>query len=197
MGDIKRIGSSIRRLRKLQNITLQQLAAATGLSLGYLSYIERNAKSPTLINLQKICEVLNTSLGDLLERNAEEKVVVRCEEREITVDEKNNTRVETIDFGEGYGSYLFMTIEPGSTFEGTYWTHKCNEVGTVISGEMRVDIEGEIYDLRQGDTILVKAHSRHCCYNRSDTDPVISFWSRFWPDERAEVADGSVQDADL
>lgn len=182
MGDIKKIGSSIRRLRKLQNMTLQQLSAATGLSLGYLSYIERNAKSPTLINLQKICEVLNTSLGDLLERNAEEKVVVRREEREITIDEKNNTKIETVDFGEEHGCYLFMTIEPGSSFEGTYWTHKYDEVGTVISGELRVDIDGETYDLRQGDTILVKAHSRHCCYNRSDTESVITFWSRYWPE---------------
>ena len=188
MGDIRKIGSSIRRIRKLQNITLQQLSAATGLSLGYLSYIERNAKSPTLLNLQKICEVLNTSLGDLLERNAEDKVVVRREEREITVDEKNNTRIETIEFGEGYGSYLVMTMEPGSDFEGTHWTHKFNEVGIVISGEMRVDVDGETFDLRKGDTILVKAHTRHCCYNRSSEEPVTSFWSRFWPVEGGELA---------
>lgn len=183
MGDIKKIGSSIRRLRKQQKLTLQQMSAATGLSVGYLSYLERNEKSPTLVNLQKICEVLHTSLGDLLERNAEEKVIIRREDREITVDEANNTKIETMDFGREFGSYLYMTIEPGSSFEGTYWAHKCHEVGTVLSGEMTVDVDGEIYDLKEGDCILIKAHSRHCCYNRGEKEPVVSFWSRFWPED--------------
>lgn len=186
MGDISQIGSSLRRIRKLQNITLMELAKQTGLSVGYLSYIERNAKSPTLINLQKICEVLNTSLGDLLERNAEDKVVIRCDDREITVYEEGNTRIETIEFGEEYGSFLYMTIEPKSSFEGTLWSHKFNEVGTILSGQMRVEMEGEEYNLKEGDTILIKTNTRHGCFNASDTEPVFSYWARQWPKEERE-----------
>lgn len=187
MTNIKSIGSSIRRLRKSQGVTLQQLAEKTNLSIGYLSYIERNTKSPTLVNLQKICEVLNTSLGDLLERTAEAKYVIRCEDREITINEKNNTKIETISFGKEYGSYLYMTIEPGSDFQGTYWTHKCNEVGTVLSGKLGVDIDGQIYELKEGDTVLIKAHSRHCCYNRSDSEAVVTFWARYWFEEDQDM----------
>lgn len=105
MGNIHQIGSSIRRMRKAQHMTLQQLAEASQFSVGYLSNVERNVTSPTLINLQKICEVLKTSLADLLERNEREKVVIRWKEREITVDEVNNTRIETLEFGREYGSY--------------------------------------------------------------------------------------------
>lgn len=190
MGNIQQIGTNIRRLRKAQHMTLQQLAKESQLSVGYLSNVERNVTSPTLINLQKICEVLKTSLGDLLERNAVEKVVIRKEEREITVDEEKNTRIETLEFGQEFGSYLYLTIEPGSNFEGTVWCHECHEVGTIISGEMRVEMEGVSYSLREGDAILVKAHTPHCCYNVSKTEPVISYWSRFWLQEE-ETEDSS------
>lgn len=187
MGNIHQIGSSIRRMRKAQHMTLQQLAEASQLSVGYLSNVERNVTSPTLINLQKICEVLKTSLADLLERNEREKVVIRREEREITVDEVNNTRIETLEFGREYGSYMFMTIEPGSSFEGTVWSHECHETGVIVSGAMRVEMEGVSYDLKEGDAILIKSHTAHCCYNISKTEPVVSYWCRFWPrDEESE-----------
>lgn len=183
MRDINKIGNSIRKLRKQQNLTLLELAAKTNLSVGYLSNVERNAKSPTLVKLQKICEVLNTSLGDLLDRNAEERVIIRRDDREITVYEENNTIVETIEFGEPYGSYLYMTIEPNSSFEGTAWTHKFSEVGTVLSGKLSVDVDGEFYHLNEGDTILIRANSRHRCYNNSDNEPVVTYWARHWPAE--------------
>ncbi|MGN0204227.1 MAG: helix-turn-helix domain-containing protein [Coprococcus sp.] len=181
MGNIHQIGTNIRSLRKARGLTLQQLADASNLSVGYLSNVERNVTSPTLINLQKICEVLQTSLADLLERNEKERVVIRREERELTVDEVKNTRIETLEFGQEFGSYLFMTIEPGSSFEGTTWSHACNEVGVILSGEMRVEMEGISYNLREGDAILIKAHTTHSCYNSSETEPVVSYWSRFWP----------------
>ena len=179
MSRIEQIGTKIRWLRKQRGLTLQQMSEAVGLSVGYLSYLERNEKSPTLINIAKICEVLETSVADLLETTEHEKVLIRRKEREITVDEENDVRIETIDFGKEYGSCLYMTMQPGGNFDGTFWTHQCHEIGTVISGKMSVLIEDETYELNPGDTILVKAHSRHCCYNKGTT-PVVTYWSRFW-----------------
>ena len=48
------IGNTIRRLREHRNQTLKDLAQATGLSLSYLSLIERNKRDPSLTNLSKI-----------------------------------------------------------------------------------------------------------------------------------------------
>ena len=78
---------------------MQQLAEATGLSTGYLSNLERNVNSPTLVNIQKICEALDISLGDMVERNREESIIVRKDEREVVIDEQNSIRLENIDYG--------------------------------------------------------------------------------------------------
>ena len=139
MGNIERIGSSLRSLRKSKKITLQQVAQDTGLSTGYLSNIERNMTSPTLANIQKICEVLNSSLGDLLERNAEETIVIRKNDREIMVDE-SGMHIENIDFGIPNTSFLYVEMPPNTDTRNEWWTHEFDEVGTVLEGTMWIDI---------------------------------------------------------
>lgn len=53
------IGNTIRKLRSHRELTLKDLAEATGLSLSYLSLIERNKRDPSLSNLEKISNVFD------------------------------------------------------------------------------------------------------------------------------------------
>ena len=181
MGNISRIGNNIKSLRKSRNMTLQQLAAVTGLSTGYLSNIERNMTSPTLLNVQKICEQLHSSVSDLLERNAEEKIIIRNEDREKASDENGKVTVETVDFGMGNPVILHMTLQPG---EGSKtqasWEHEFTEIGTVVSGEMIIDINGQVFNLNEGDTILVKPHTPHVFRNKSNQELLVCTWVRVW-----------------
>ena len=180
MDNLDKIGSSIRSLRKSKKMTLQQLAKETGLSTGYLSNIERNITSPTLMNIQKICDVFDSSLSDLLERNAEERIVIRREDREVILDEEQDIRMETIDFGIENLSFIYTELPRQSETSEEWWTHEFGEVGTVLEGELTVNIGGEIFELKAGDTIYVKPHTRHCYYNKSETSKSVSFWTRFW-----------------
>ena len=57
------LGNEIRQLRKMRPVTLQQLALATGKSLGYLSQVERNPSKPPVATLQDISEALAVHIG--------------------------------------------------------------------------------------------------------------------------------------
>lgn len=186
MGNLDKIGGSIRSLRKAKKKTLQQMAKETGLSIGYLSNIERNITSPTLMNLQKICEVFHTSLGDLLERNAEEKIVIRKKDREVYVDNVPDMNIEMLDFGIEEVSFLYVELNPLSDTKDEWWTHEYGEVGTVIQGQLTVMLEGEEFDLNAGDSIYVKANTRHCFYNKSETEISGSYWTRINTDIEKE-----------
>lgn len=177
MNDISKIGYNVRGLRKERGITLQQLAEATGLSTGYLSNLERNISSPTLVNIQKICEALNTSLSDIVERNKEDAIIVRQDEREVIIDEEHNIRLENIDYGLERTTFAYMTIEPGGAGEGLRWEHDFDEVGTVVKGELTLELGNQIFELKEGDTIIVKAHTSHCYFNKGNGESV-SFWVR-------------------
>lgn len=177
MSDLQRIGCSVRAHRREIGMTLQQLAQATDLSIGYLSNLERNANSPTLVNIQRICEALGISFYSLLERNKEENIVIRRNQREKLICEENNMLLENIDFGLEDESFIYMTLEPDSECDGLSWEHEYSEVGTVIQGHLTLMLDDQTFELDEGDTILIKAHTKHCYYNRTDRSSV-SYWTR-------------------
>lgn len=177
MGDIQKIGFSVRGHRRDKGMTLQQLSDATGLSIGYLSNLERNANSPTLVNIQKICEALGISFYKLLERNKEADIIIRRNEREQLISEENNMSLENIDFGLENESFIYMTIEPNSPGDGLSWEHEYHEVGTVIKGHLTLELDNQTFELDEGDTIIIKANTRHCYYNKTDIS-CVSYWTR-------------------
>lgn len=56
----------IREVRLEKNISQKELAKKAEISQSYLSELEHNKKSPTLRQLCKIAEALNTKPGDLV-----------------------------------------------------------------------------------------------------------------------------------
>ncbi len=62
------IGTVLRRLRHQQGRTLQDVADAAGVSLPYLSEIERGRKEASSEILASICRALGLALPDLLEQ---------------------------------------------------------------------------------------------------------------------------------
>lgn len=61
------LGERIRNFRKNKSITLQQLSDETGLSIGYISQIERNLVDPSLSSLRKISKSLDIPTYLLME----------------------------------------------------------------------------------------------------------------------------------
>ncbi len=54
-------GNRIREMRKKRGLTLKEVAEATGYTIGHISQIERDLKSPSLTALRKIAACLNCS----------------------------------------------------------------------------------------------------------------------------------------
>jgi transcriptional regulator with XRE-family HTH domain len=71
------IGASLRRRRQAQGRTLREVAQAAGVSLTYLSEVERGLKEASSEVLEAICAALGVVLSDLLFEVAE--ALVRLE----------------------------------------------------------------------------------------------------------------------
>jgi DNA-binding XRE family transcriptional regulator len=59
-------GASLRRRRKAQGRTLREVADQAGVSLTYLSEVERGRKEPSSEVLEAVCEALGVLLSDVL-----------------------------------------------------------------------------------------------------------------------------------
>ena len=58
------IGNKLRNLRRIKNLTQEELAERTDLSKGYISQIESRHASPSMETFLNILEVLGTSPSD-------------------------------------------------------------------------------------------------------------------------------------
>ena len=178
---ITNVGMKLREIRKRKNITLSVLSEKVGLSVGFLSNLERDFSSPTLDNIQKVCEGLEISLLDLLDAKKETGKILRKEDRQIAFERKDKIRYESVNFGEDCLHGLFITIQPNSFFEKE-WSHGYQEIGVVLEGELVVTISRAEYVLHEGDAFYIKANENHSIANRSHK-PTLSYWVKQVVDE--------------
>ena len=71
------IGNKLRNLRRIKNLTQEELAERTDLSKGYISQIESQHASPSMETFLNILEVLGTSPSDFLKKNQKKKCFIR------------------------------------------------------------------------------------------------------------------------
>lgn len=62
----KRVGGNIRAIRKVRNLTIDELAEKCDFQAPYLSDVERGERNITLQTLSKILDALNVSAGRVL-----------------------------------------------------------------------------------------------------------------------------------
>jgi transcriptional regulator with XRE-family HTH domain len=89
------IGGVLRRLRQSQGRTLREVAASAGVSVPYLSEIERGRKEASSEVLAAICRALGIRLSDLLEEARDD--LRRVEPRVPTAPRAVLTRAERVE----------------------------------------------------------------------------------------------------
>lgn len=84
----EKVGSKLKALRNAKRLTLKTLGEATGLSVSYLSQVERGVSSVTINSLGKIAGALGISTDYFLEPPAihEGSVMRSCEQNVFTMD---------------------------------------------------------------------------------------------------------------
>ena len=60
------VGGVVRAIRTHRGLTLDELSAETGISISYLSLIERDRREPSLSNLGTLAEAFGLPVGVLL-----------------------------------------------------------------------------------------------------------------------------------
>ena len=84
METVLNIGEKIRRLRKANNLTQEELANRVYLTKGFISQLERDLTSPSIITLKGILDVLGEELADFFLDIKHEKVLFDKKASRIT-----------------------------------------------------------------------------------------------------------------
>jgi len=177
---MQNLGAALRNARKQKKITLVALAEKSGLSASFISKIERGMSMPSFNALQKICRVLNISSAELIDGQGLTALestsvqIFRERDRQLVYDYSNVVRFENILTYSPKISLEALTIS-GSRKEYSYTQHPHDEFGIVARGTLVVTIDDNDYELKEGDSILIKSGVMHKVQKKSEGE-CVSYW---------------------
>lgn len=176
MGNNKIIGAKIKSIRESKQLSVEEVAERSGLSIEQIERIESNVDFPSLAPLIKIARVLGVRLGTFLDDQSELGPVV-CRKKEHG---KNGIRfTNNAAQGQKHMDYHSLSqdksgrhmepflIEIAPSKEGENFilsTHEGEEFIYVLDGTVEINYGRNTYILEEGDSIYydsIVAHHVH------------------------------------
>lgn len=164
---INGLGREIRRLRKSEGLTLIELAGRTGLSIGYISQVERGKSVLSIKALKDIADALGVKIGWFFQQPeraaaAESGIVVRAaHRRRMNYGALGITDYLLSPSLAGDIELLLCTLAPGSTSGDEPYAHEGEEAGLILSGALELWVEDQHFLLKKGDSFTFRSKRPH------------------------------------
>lgn len=163
------IGREVRAYRRKQEITVAELSATTGLSIGMLSKIENGNTSPSLTTLQTLSNALSVPLSAFFRGFEEVRVAVHTKAGEGIELEREGTRanhqynllghIGSNASGVIVEPYLITLSDKADVFPT--FQHGGIETIYMLEGEVDYRHGDQVYALKPGDTLFFDADAPH------------------------------------
>ena len=163
-----KVGPLIRARRRQLHLTLQQLADAAGISVGYVSQVERDLATPSLGTLAQIARSLDVGVDYFISTPDLENALSRAGERQSFSVSGSSILYERIgtDFAGNVLSSFILSILPGYRSETV--SHEGEEIIYVLEGELTVRVEPDEMVLKAGDGFHFRGNRPHSWWNSTD-----------------------------
>lgn len=172
------LGEQIRNVRKSRGITLKELAERTGLSIGYISQIERDLTDPSLSTLRKLSEALDVPTYLFMGVAETDSRLTTRKNEVITLSQPNSsiryhllTPMPSAEFVP-QSLIIRFELEPYSRDGERPVIHPSEEIIMVESGNLEVVIGTERIHLGEGDSTLIRSNLPHLVANET-SQPVV------------------------
>lgn len=163
------IGREVRAYRRKQEITVAELSATTGLSIGMLSKIENGNTSPSLTTLQTLADALAVPLTSFFRGFEEKRVAVHTKAGDGVEQQRNGTRathqynllghIGSNSSGVIVEPYLITLSDEADVFPT--FQHGGIETIYMLEGEVDYRHGDTVYPLKPGDTLFFDANAPH------------------------------------
>lgn len=165
-------GSKVRKLRKLKEMTIEELSEKSGFTASYISQVERNLIEPSLTALSKISKVLNVAPYYFLDES-NNVIVTRKEERQKLIIPNNNQELEyLVPLNEcnnkiKMGIYKF-DLQPGMWDNDKFSIIDSDKCVIILKGKLIVNFTDYNEIIDEGDSVYICSNVPHKLFNPSD-----------------------------
>jgi transcriptional regulator with XRE-family HTH domain len=167
------VGHKIKSLRESKNLSVEEIAERSGLSVDQINNIENGQNLPSLGPLIKIARALGVRLGTFMDDNdALGPVITRAEEREQNnsisfsndaVDARKHMEYHPLAQQKA-GRHMepfIIDINPEDTPNFQLSAHEGEEFIYVMNGEVEIVYGKDTYSLKEGDSIFYDSIVKH------------------------------------
>ena len=160
------LGSRLRALRTAHGWSLAEVAEKSGLSVSFLSAVERGQSSISVGSLFKLADAYGTTVPGLSpDYQADGRSVLHPPERPRYVADGGRVVIEDLIARAGALEAQRIEIQPGGGSEEAY-AHPGEEFVYVLSGQVVFVIEERIhYRLEAGDSLSFRSTQLHRWWN--------------------------------
>ena len=163
------IGREVRAFRRQQAMTVAELAAATGLSIGMLSKIENGVTSPSLTTLQVLAHAFSTSVTSFFRSFEERREVQHVKAGQHVEIARRGTRaghqynllghIGSNASGVVVEPYLITLTAASDVFPA--FQHDGIELLYMLEGEVTYRHGDQLFHLEPGDSLFFDADAQH------------------------------------
>lgn len=170
---MKEVSEQIKALRSKQNKTLKNLSEETGLSVSFLSQVERGESSLAITSLNKIASALNVHIKTFFEPEHAQDFKIspsNIEPFKLERSEQEFLRVSSEFENRKLDSYM-VRVPPNNYSEAA--SHDGEEMYYVIEGKATFFVNEEKYSISKGEMIHYPSRFKHYYKNETEKDLVI------------------------
>ncbi|GEM_PF-112893 len=164
---LPRIGRLIRERRKAARKTLQALCDDAGLSVGYLSQIERDQAVPALSTLAQIARSLGVGVEYFITTPTAQEALSRAEGRPRFHIEGSSVIYEKLssEFAGSQMSAYLLQLPAG--YRSEVFSHEGEEFITILEGCVTLWLDGDKMVMGPGDALHFHGSRQHAWHNHT------------------------------
>ena len=155
----------VTELRQSHGFTLDQLAAASGVSRSMLSQIERGQANPTLAVTFRIAQAFGLSIGELVDDPLASGLieVVRGDDPASLFRADSEIQIRTLSplHMEKSVEFYELQLQPGASLDSSAHFSGTRELFTVTAGKATIVAGGTECKLAAGDSAHYRADVEH------------------------------------
>jgi len=153
-------GLRFRRLRQRRGLSLAQVARSTGVSVGFLSALERGQMRASIATMRRIARYYGTNILSFFEPAKDNSRLVGPRERKV-LETTKGVRMELLAWGNTAMEPHLFRIKPGGS-SGESYTHEGEEFLHILRGEFEIWLNtDEHYRMKSGDSLYFQSSTPH------------------------------------
>ena len=170
-GSARALGARLRQLRLKRGASLATVAKAAGISVGFLSALERSQMSASVGTLRKLARYYKTNILEFHDTAEPNQNLVKPEARKV-LDAGPGVRMELLAWGNTVMEPHLFRVAPNSG-SGESYTHVGEEFLYILKGELQIFLRDEEFRLKTGDSFYFESAVPHKWTNPGGSETLI------------------------